>query len=175
MLAKKAGAVMESLKANIMEVLETVKDPEMTTVSVLDLGMIEEVEVSGSSVRISVLPTFLGCPALDIIHNNVKTAAEGVAGIEHAEVIFIKHPAWTSDRITKEGREHLKEFGIAPPPEKVADDGMWQVECPYCESPYTAVENLFGPTACRSILYCKSCRNPFEAMKPMTDLSMTGN
>ena len=86
---------------------------------------------------------------------------------EEVEVVFINHPPWTSDRVTEKGKEGLKEFGIAPPPLILEEDGSWHVDCPYCESTYVTLDNIFGPTACRSILYCKSCKNPFEAMKPI--------
>jgi ring-1,2-phenylacetyl-CoA epoxidase subunit PaaD len=162
---------LESLKQQVLQVLDTVKDPEIDSVSVRDLGMIEEVTVSGTEVTIKVLPTFMGCPALEIIQKNIENAVNSVEGVEETIVEFIHHPPWTSDRVSKEGRERLKEFGIAPPPEKWNPDGKYEIECPYCTSIYTTVENIFGPTACRSILYCKSCKNPFEAMKPVfTDM-----
>lgn len=159
------------LEGSVMKVLETVKDPEIDSVSVLDLGMIEEVVVNDGAVSIKALPTFVGCPALDILEKNIKHAVEMVEGVEEVNVQFLKTPPWTSDRITDLGRERLKEFGISPPPKNFKDDGNgWVVDCPYCGSPYTTMENIFGPTACRSILYCKQCKNPFEAMKPVSTM-----
>ncbi|MBO8177861.1 MAG: phenylacetate-CoA oxygenase subunit PaaJ [Bacillus sp. (in: Bacteria)] len=159
---------MTSIKQKVYELLDTVQDPEIDSVSIVDLGMVEDVTVNDHEVIIKLLPTFIGCPALDIIRNNVENAVINIDGICHCTVEFIYHPPWTSDRITDRGRERLKEFGIAPPPKQRGPNGEWYVDCPYCGSTYTTLENLFGPTACRSILYCKQCKNPFEALKPVS-------
>ncbi|WP_079508545.1 1,2-phenylacetyl-CoA epoxidase subunit PaaD [Mesobacillus jeotgali] len=158
------------LRDKVYEALQTVKDPEIDSVSIIELGMVEELEVLPGAVFIKLLPTFMGCPALDIIKKNVVNAVSAIHGVEKVEVEFIFHPPWTSDRVSETGREKLKEFGIAPPPRHIAETGEWQADCPYCGSTYTTMENLFGPTACRSILYCKACKNPFEAMKPVSTL-----
>ncbi|MCM3123193.1 MULTISPECIES: 1,2-phenylacetyl-CoA epoxidase subunit PaaD [unclassified Mesobacillus] len=158
------------LRDKVYEALQTVKDPEIDSVSIIELGMVEELNVLPETVQIKLLPTFMGCPALDIIKNNVVNAVSAIDGVEKVKVEFIFHPPWTSDRVSEIGREKLKEFGIAPPPRHLAETGEWQADCPYCGSTYTTMENLFGPTACRSILYCKSCKNPFEAMKPVSTL-----
>lgn len=157
-------------KDALIEILYTVKDPEIDTVSVVDLGMIENIHIQGADVSIEVLPTFLGCPALEIIERDIRNAVASVPGVKSAEVKFIYHPPWTSDRITENGHKGLRKFGIAPPPKQRREDGSWHVDCPYCASTYVTVENIFGPTACRSILYCKSCKNPFEAMKPISNI-----
>ncbi|MFD1706678.1 1,2-phenylacetyl-CoA epoxidase subunit PaaD [Siminovitchia sediminis] len=154
----------------ILEILETVKDPEIDTVSVIDLGMVENIHIMDSEVTVEVLPTFLGCPALEIIERNMKMAIEAHPAVDKANVKFIYHPPWTSDRITPKGYSRLRDFGIAPPPKHLKEDGSWHVDCPYCGSTYVTMENIFGPTACRSILYCKSCKNPFEAMKPISNI-----
>ena len=152
-------------KDDVLEVLATVKDPEIDTVSIIDLGMVGKVTIEDAKVKVEVLPTFVGCPALELIRENVEKAVIELEGVEEAIVEFINTPPWTSDRVTKQGMQGLKEFGIAPPPTHFKDDGSWHVDCPYCGSTYVTLDNLFGPTACRSILYCKSCKNPFEAMK----------
>jgi ring-1,2-phenylacetyl-CoA epoxidase subunit PaaD len=158
------------MKESVMEVLGHVKDPEIASVNILDLGMVHEVEVTDGVVKVSVLPTFSGCPALHIIERDIKKAIENVEGITLVEVNFVYTPPWTTDRITLEGRERLKEFGISPPPANHVMGEPWEIDCPYCGSTYVTMENIFGPTACRSILYCKSCKNPFEAMKPVANL-----
>ena len=157
--------INELHEASIYDVLDTVKDPEIDTVSVIDLGMIERVKINDGHVRIEVLPTFSGCPALTIIQQNIEKAVAQLENVQKVDVVFINSPAWTSDRVTEKGHEGLKQFGIAPPPKFLNEDGSWHVDCPYCGSTYVTLENIFGPTACRSILYCKSCKNPFEAMK----------
>lgn len=159
-------------EVNIMEVwdaLQHVKDPEIDSVSVVDLGMVEAVDLKNQEVTIQMLPTFMGCPALEIIKKNVENEITSLGLFKKVNVQFIYQPPWTSDRITAQGRIHLKEFGIAPPP-TLDDSGEWHVDCPYCGSTYTTLDNIFGPTACRSILYCKGCKNPFEAMKPVSTM-----
>ncbi|WP_210363930.1 1,2-phenylacetyl-CoA epoxidase subunit PaaD [Bacillus sp. REN3] len=158
------------LTEKIMQALQSVKDPEIDSISIIELGMLEELEVTSEGITIKLLPTFMGCPALDIIKNNVVKALQPIEGAGKINVQFIFHPPWTSDRVSEIGRERLKEFGIAPPPRHIEETGEWQADCPYCGSTYTTMENLFGPTACRSILYCKSCKNPFEAMKPVSTM-----
>jgi ring-1,2-phenylacetyl-CoA epoxidase subunit PaaD len=157
-------------KAVVWTALEEVKDPEIPPVSVVDMGMVSRVELEGSSVTIEMTPTFVGCPALDIIRRDVVDRVQRLAGIGAVEVKFVFDPPWTSDRITALGRERLKTFGIAPPGKACTTNLISLDEvphCPYCDSGDTHMENLFGPTACRSIYYCDSCRQPFEAMKPV--------
>ncbi|MED3562843.1 phenylacetate-CoA oxygenase subunit PaaJ [Bacillus xiapuensis] len=161
---------IDSLEKQVLEVLNDVKDPEIDTVSIIDLGMVEEVIAENGVVEIKILPTFLGCPALSIIQKNIENAVKAIEDVEKVKVEFINHPPWTSDRISEKGRNGLKAFGIAPPPRLMDSDGSWHVDCPYCGSTYVTMDNIFGPTACRSILYCKSCKNPFEAMKPISTL-----
>ena len=162
--------MLQEKEKSVMKALQKVKDPEIDSISIIELGMVKKVEVNGDSVLIELLPTFMGCPALDIIRKNVVDSIAELTSIKEIDVQFIYHPPWTSDRVSDEGRLRLKEFGIAPPPKMITETGEWQVDCPYCDSTYTTIENIFGPTACRSILYCKSCKNPFEAMKPVSTI-----
>ncbi|WP_313892250.1 1,2-phenylacetyl-CoA epoxidase subunit PaaD [Psychrobacillus sp.] len=154
----------------IFEVLNNVKDPEIDSISIIDLGMVEEVTTDGNNVKVVLLPTFLGCPALEIIKLNTINAVRKIPEVINVEVEFVFHPPWTSDRITEQGHINLRKFGIAPPPRHFEEDGTWHVDCAYCGSTYVTMENIFGPTACRSILYCKNCKNVFEAMKPVSTL-----
>ncbi|WP_339163175.1 1,2-phenylacetyl-CoA epoxidase subunit PaaD [Siminovitchia sp. FSL H7-0308] len=163
-------AVQPISKQQVVDILDRVKDPEIDTVSVIDLGMVEHVHIQGSEVSIQMLPTFLGCPALEIIEKNMIEEVSKLPQVTNVHVEFIFDPPWTSDRITQKGQEGLKKFGIAPPPRRLEEDGSWHVDCPYCGSTYVTLENIFGPTACRSILYCKGCKNPFEAMKPVSNI-----
>ncbi|WP_144510164.1 1,2-phenylacetyl-CoA epoxidase subunit PaaD [Bacillus sp. FJAT-22090] len=164
-------ASVEVSAERVLEVLKKVTDPEIDSISIIDLGMVEEVTTEGNNVKIVLLPTFLGCPALEIIKSNTMNAVQdGLPEVEDIKVTFVLHPPWTSDRITEEGHVNLRKFGIAPPPHQIEEDGSWHVDCAYCGSTYVSMENIFGPTACRSILYCKSCKNVFEAMKPVSTL-----
>ena len=161
---------MQTTIEDVLMALEKVKDPEIDTVSIIDLGMLEQIIIKGSAVHIKILPTFLGCPALEIMRANIITATKQVEGVCEVTVDFLQSPPWTTERITDKGRQGLKAFGIAPAPKQMEEDGSWHIECPYCDSTYVTVENIFGPSLCRSIVYCKSCKNPFEAMKPISNL-----
>lgn len=151
----------------VMEVLKEVDDPELIDVSVYDLGMVHSVAINDSDVHVTMIPTFAGCPALDIIERDVKNAVEEISWVNSCTVEFSFKHLWTTEMINDRGRQQLKKLGIAPPPKNFKEGEEWTVHCPYCDSNYTSIENVFGPTACRSILYCKECRNPFEAMKPV--------
>jgi ring-1,2-phenylacetyl-CoA epoxidase subunit PaaD len=157
---------------SIWDALRTVPDPEIPAVSVVDMGMIREVTVSGTSARVVVLPTFTGCPALPIIKSDVAAAVRSVDGVTDVAVEVSFVPPWTSDRITTEGRTKLEGFGLAPPtgegPVLIGDIGLPKVAvCPFCGSRNTHNENPFGPTPCRAVYYCDECRNPFEQFKPV--------
>lgn len=157
------------LNEQIVEVLKHVDDPELINVSVYDLGMVHDIQIVGSHVLVTMIPTFAGCPALDIIERDVKFAIEELSWVETCDVQFSYDVLWTTNSITERGKKQLKKLGISPPPEDYKEGEPWTVNCPYCQSDYTSMENVFGPTACRSILYCMECRNPFEAMKPVLE------
>jgi ring-1,2-phenylacetyl-CoA epoxidase subunit PaaD len=136
------------------------------------MGMVHAVDVNGTAVRVTMMPTFTGCPAIDIIKSDVAAAVAMVDGVEVTEVDTTFDPHWTSDRITTEGREKLRNFGLAPPdstgPVLITDIGLPKAAvCPFCGSTDTQNDNPFGPTPCRALYYCKSCRNPFEQFKPV--------
>lgn len=165
-------------EAAVWAALDGVKDPEIPPVSVVDMGMVSRVAVDGARVVIELTPTFVGCPALEIIRGNVVRQVSALDGVSGVEVRFVFDPPWTSDRITEQGRRRLASFGIAPPVRGAcggaaggwaAGGGLLSLDevppCPYCGSVDTHMENLFGPTACRAIYYCDHCRQPFEAMK----------
>lgn len=159
------AAVIGSIESEVWRKLDQVNDPEIPSVSVVEMGMIHRVNVEGGKVAIEFTPTFVGCPALSIIERNIVDQIATVPGVEEVEVRFVFEPAWTSDRISESGREKMRKFGILPPPRQPEE--AWDIECPYCGSKNTTLDNLFGPAACRSIAYCKECKNPFEALKPI--------
>jgi len=150
-------------EAEIWEALHEVPDPEIPTINVVDLGIIRSVEV-GDAIRVEMMPTFLGCPALDMMRRDI---AERLAPYGRVEVRVIFDEAWTTERITPAGREMLREAALAPPPRGIVLHPLpsQPVACPYCGSTETQIENLFGPTPCRSIFYCRSCHQPFEQFK----------
>ncbi len=158
----------------VREALAEVKDPEIPTVSVIDLGMLHRVEVVGGRVRVELLPTFVGCPAIDLIRREVAERLRSLATVVEVEVEVTFAEPWTSDRITPEGRRKLRSSGFAPPaPSGPAGDQPLlatigrrpQAACPYCGSADTTMENAFGPTLCRAIFYCNGCGQPFEQFK----------
>ena len=162
---------VKHLKEQIQTVLEEVKDPEIPSISLVELGMLYDIIIKDDVVEIKLIPTFVGCPALEIISRDVKKAiSNNIEWVTKVEVDYVFDESWTTERISAEGREKLKEYGISPPPANHKEGDPWNVDCPYCGSTYTTMENIFGPAACRSILYCRSCKNPFEAMKPVSTL-----
>lgn len=165
-------SALATVEERVWDALAGVLDPEIPAVSVVDMGMIREVSVSGGTARVVVLPTFTGCPAIPMIERDVKTAVSSVEGVEDVEVSTSFDPPWTDSRITEDGRRKLKEFGLAPPtgegPVLITQIGLPAVaRCPFCGSGDTRAENAFGPTPCRALYYCEACRNPFEQFKPV--------
>jgi ring-1,2-phenylacetyl-CoA epoxidase subunit PaaD len=149
--------------------LAEVPDPEIPVISVVDLGVVRDVQVDGDRVRVEFTPTFLGCPALDVMRTQMADAVRALGA--EAEVVVVGDDAWSTDRITPAGREKLREAGYGPPtPRPAGAVQLVQLQkgtfrCPYCSSTDTRLDNLFGPTACRSIRYCNACRQPFEQFK----------
>jgi ring-1,2-phenylacetyl-CoA epoxidase subunit PaaD len=153
-----------------MAVLETVKDPEVPVLSVVELGVVRDVEVTEAGVRVTVTPTYSGCPAMAVIERDIADALHE-HGVAHVEVRTSYSPSWTTDWIPAEAREKLRAYGIAPP--GVADhDAPVQighrraaVRCPFCGSMRTRLKSEFGSTACKAIHACDDCRQPFEEFK----------
>jgi ring-1,2-phenylacetyl-CoA epoxidase subunit PaaD len=145
--------------ARVRAILRTVHDPEIPTVSIVDLGLVHDVRVTESGVTVELLPTFVACPALEVIREAATDALRILA--RPVTVEFTYAVPWTTERLTPAGRVGLKAAGIAPP--AVPAD----VRCPFCDSARVAMDSAFGPTLCRSLFYCRECRNPFEAFKPI--------
>lgn len=144
-------------EATVRAALTGVPDPELPVLSVVDLGIVHRVAVTPDAIEVAILPTFVGCPALDVIRASI---ADHLASFERpvrVETTF--EVPWTSDRISPAGLEALRSAGIAPPA------GPGETRCPFCASGDVAMDSAFGPTQCRSLFYCRSCRQPFEALK----------
>jgi ring-1,2-phenylacetyl-CoA epoxidase subunit PaaD len=154
--------------AAVLEALRAVPDPEIPVISVVDLGVIGRIDVTQDQLRVELLPTFVGCPALDPMRDAIRARLAELAPGRGIDVDVVFDPPWTTDRISDDGRRRLEESGFAPP---IAGGGSLPVAldvpvpCPWCGSRRTILENAFGPTACRSIRYCTSCRQPFEQFK----------
>jgi ring-1,2-phenylacetyl-CoA epoxidase subunit PaaD len=139
--------------------LDEIPDPEIPVISLVDLGVIRSVDVSNGHVHVEFTPTFLGCPALEFMKRAIEDKVPG------ANVEVIQDDSWSTDKITPAGREKLREAGFAPPAPRLVQLQSQVHRCPYCGSTETKLENLFGPTPCRSLRYCTSCRQPFEQFK----------
>lgn len=162
----------DTVEGRVREALDGVHDPEIPACSITDLGMVQRVAATPDAVEVDLLPTFVGCPAKDVIGQDVRLAVEGVAGGRDVRIRFVYDPPWTTDRITERGRARLREFGIAPhwerpfgAPVSISLMTSAAVTCPYCGSAETVMESRWGPTPCRAQHFCRACRNPFEGFK----------
>jgi ring-1,2-phenylacetyl-CoA epoxidase subunit PaaD len=158
----------DAMERRVREALDSVADPEIPACSITDLGMVERVAVTEDAVEVDLLPTFVGCPAKDLIGQDVRAALEEAAGGREVRVRFVYDPAWTTERISERGRERLRGFGIAPHWDRPATISLMSkagVPCPFCGSLDTLMESPWGPTPCRTQHWCRSCRNPFEGFK----------
>ncbi|MEP7379212.1 MAG: 1,2-phenylacetyl-CoA epoxidase subunit PaaD [Chloroflexota bacterium] len=155
MVAPSVAAI--PLESVVWAALYDVHDPEIPTISVVDLGVIRGISVGEGRVRVELLPTFVGCPAINVLQDSITERLREFADEVSVDISFAE--PWTTDRITDAGRAALRAAGFAPPSDDVA------VECPYCKSRNTRIENVFGPTLCRAIYYCADCRQPFEQFK----------
>jgi len=154
----------------IKSILEQVMDPEVPALSVIDLGVIRDILIRENEIEISITPTYSGCPAMDVISMNIKM--ELLAnGFNNVKITTALSPAWTTDWMTEEGKQKLKEYGIAPPNPKqqvchtdlfVPDEA---VQCPLCNSYHTHRVSEFGSTPCKSLYQCNDCKEPFDYFK----------
>lgn len=157
----------------ITEWLKNVTDPEVPVLTILDLGIVRNIAVSGTpddttTVTVTITPTYSGCPAMDVIAVGIRMALAG-HGISNVVIENQLSPAWTTDWMTEEGKRKLKEYGIAPPNRKAFQAlGLFEsdnVECPRCGSEDTVLVSQFGPTSCKALYKCQSCKEPFEHFK----------
>ena len=150
-------------EAQVWRALEEIPDPEIPVISLVDLGVIRSVDVDNGHVRIEFTPTFLGCPALEVMKRAMEEKVRELGA--EPEVSVINDDSWGTDKITAAGREKLRAAGFAPPAPRLVQLQSQVHKCPYCGSTETKLENIFGPTPCRSLRYCESCRQPFEQFK----------
>ena len=153
----------------VWDALAEIPDPEIPVISLVELGVVKDVAVEGGRVRVEFTPTYMGCPALEVMQQAMTERIEQLGG--EPDVRVVMDDSWSTDRITPEGREKLRAAGFAPPtPRTTEPPTLVQLEhgafrCPWCGSTDTKLENLFGPTPCRSLRYCNACRQPFEQFK----------
>ena len=157
----------------VWDALQELTDPEIPAISIVDLGIVRSVELTDERVAVEIMPTFIACPAIGLIVAQVTERMREFAPVVDVRVTYAEQ--WTSERITERGRECLRAAGYAPPvsapPPLDADGKLFRltllpvVPCPFCDARNTRLENPFGPTLCRAIYYCPSCRQPFEHFK----------
>lgn len=152
----------------LIPILEKVSDPEIPVLSIMDMGVVRSAVLNGNIAKIEITPTYSGCPAMDVIADDIKIALKN-SGYK-AEVDLILYPAWTTDWITARGRKALEDYGIAAPLEAEADkavllEGKRLVKCPQCQSTNTKLVSQFGSTACKAQFQCQNCQEPFDYFK----------
>lgn len=156
------------IEPHLIPILETVPDPEIPVLTVLDLGVIREaVEVDGI-VQIKLTPTYSGCPAMDVIADDLSTAFSKIG--KKAEVELVLSPAWSTDWISEEGLRKMEKYGIARPLSESHDKdallgGKKLVQCPQCNSTNTHLVSQFGSTPCKALFKCDDCHEPFDYFK----------
>jgi ring-1,2-phenylacetyl-CoA epoxidase subunit PaaD len=157
--------------AEVWSALEEIPDPEIPVISIVDLGVVRDVSVDGGRVHVGLTPTFMGCPALDAMRRSMEERIAELGAEPDVEVVL--DDSWSTDRISAEGRAKLAAAGFAPPtPRGTSAPTLVQLErglhrCPWCGSTDTRLDNIFGPTPCRSLRYCNACRQPFEQFKTL--------
>lgn len=154
----------------VLDVLKTIDDPEMP-ITIVDLGIVDDVRIDAANpphVDIDILPTFVGCPALPVIEETIRRKVGKLVGVGDVGVHFKFDPPWSVDRISAEGRASLKKYGLTVPHREEAAEEPVAPPCPFCGSTQVHLESPFGPTRCRMIYYCETCRNPFEHLKRVT-------
>ena len=160
--------------AVIWKILESVNDPEVPVLSVIDLGIIRNIEMNSlpgtEEVIVTVTPTYSGCPATDVINMNIRMALLE-NGFKKVQIRTMLSPAWTTEWMSEKGKEKLKAYGIAPPKamQTVCTPDSFQseeaIQCPLCNSYHTKLVSRFGSTACKALYQCEDCKEPFDYFK----------
>jgi ring-1,2-phenylacetyl-CoA epoxidase subunit PaaD len=159
-------SIKSTEEKKIWQILETVCDPEVPVLSILDLGIVRDVKVKDSGVEIIITPTYSGCPAMDAISMDIRLKMIE-HGYKNVTITTILSPAWTTDWMSEAGKRKLLEYGIAPPQYRSAAAGNKEenIECPQCHSHNTKLLSQFGSTACKALYQCNDCKEPFDYFK----------
>jgi ring-1,2-phenylacetyl-CoA epoxidase subunit PaaD len=166
-----SGAVTRD---DVFAILDEVKDPEVPVLSVVELGIVRDVAVDGRGVTVTITPTYSGCPAMRVIEEDITAALEA-RGLSPIRLETVYAPAWTTEWMSAEAKQKLSAYGIAPPGRLQEESlvrltrspAVERVACPYCGSKNTETRSEFGSTACKAIMYCRACEQPFEYFKPI--------
>jgi ring-1,2-phenylacetyl-CoA epoxidase subunit PaaD len=148
----------DTVQQKIWSILETITDPEIPVLTIIDLGIVRDVRCNDDEIEIMVTPTYSGCPAVDVININIRMALLE-AGFQNIKITQKLFPIWTTDWISESGKEKLKAYGIAPP------SASNTIECPQCHSTNIKLISQFGSTACKALYQCADCKEPFDYFK----------
>ena len=155
-------------QTRLLSLLQHVKDPEIPAISVVELGVVRSVDVyADGKAIVTITPTYTGCPAMQLFVAEIR-AAMHEQGFDDLVVETVYSPAWTTDWISAEAKEKLRQYGIAPPVKSASDDPFAEppaVPCPRCGSEHTTLRSQFGATGCKALYVCEDCREPFEYFK----------
>ena len=159
---------LQNIDQKLLEILDSVSDPEIPVLSIMEMGVVRSAAIVNGIVEVVITPTYSGCPAMDVIGDDIKSAFQK-AGLE-AKVELVLAPAWTTDWITPKGRQALEKYGIAAPLDAEADKeallgNKKLVKCPQCGSTQTKLISQFGSTACKAFFQCEDCQEPFDYFK----------
>ncbi len=160
---------MQQSKAQIMDYLTEVKDPEIPVLNVVEMGIVRDVQFQEDGLHVAITPTYSGCPAMQTIEDDIKRELERrELSPVHVDTVFA--PAWTTEWITPDARDKMRDFGISPPGKPCAnpldnDPAAMPTACPFCGSTKTVMRSAFGSTACKSLHMCHACTQPFEHFK----------
>jgi ring-1,2-phenylacetyl-CoA epoxidase subunit PaaD len=154
---------------DILQALTEVADPEIPVLSVVDMGIISNIEIKQDDITVSMTPTFVGCPAIDFMKKSIydKLTEKGYSSVN---VLVDMDTPWTSDKMSPEAKDKLEKFGIAPPTaleSELTAEMLDKVRCPHCKSTDTTLNSPFGSTLCRAIRFCYNCKQGFEQFKPV--------
>ena len=156
-------------KEEIWDLLKGIPDPEIPVITIVDLGILREVEIEDEKVFVNITPTYSGCPAMQAISNEIVAILRD-NGIENVEIKTVFHPVWTTDWLSDDAKERLRVYGIAPPEKASADKNLLvaeprKIHCPRCNSLHTEMISQFGSTACKALYRCLDCKEPFDYFK----------
>jgi ring-1,2-phenylacetyl-CoA epoxidase subunit PaaD len=151
----------------IFDMIAGIPDPEIPVITIEDLGILREVKIKGDKVHISITPTYSGCPAMKAIEKDI-TEILNRFDVGPFEIKTVFSPVWTTDWISEDAKERLRQYGISPPEKSTSDKNVLlnrQVFCPRCKSSNTELISQFGSTACKALYKCKDCLEPFDHFK----------
>jgi ring-1,2-phenylacetyl-CoA epoxidase subunit PaaD len=160
---------MVGTSEDIFQLLNEIPDPEIPVISIVELGVVRDIQVDGKSIEVKITPTYSGCPAMKQMEDDVRTKLTE-AGFKHIKITTVYQPPWTTDWLTDVVKQKLRNYGIAPPEESTTDKSFLTgktrtVTCPRCGSRETVMVSQFGSTACKALYKCRNCLEAFDYFK----------